>query len=69
MTKTQYQILKTLDGLTVTAIEKICVLGEKDAQPYVQQLKEVYEDLILFWGMDDALLTEFDDKIDEWRNS
>ena len=69
MTKTQYQILKSLDGLIITAIEKICVLGEKDAQPDVQQLKEVYEDLVLFWGMDEALLSKFDGKIEEWRNS
>jgi len=69
MTKTQNLILKTLDGLTTTAIEKICVLGEKDAKPYVQQIKEVYEDLILFWGLDDTLLVKFDEKIEKWRNS
>ena len=69
MNKTQNQILNTLDGLIMTAIEKICVLGENDAKPYVQQLKEVYEDLILFWGLNETLLSEFDNKIDEWRNA
>lgn len=68
MTKTQDQILKTLDGLTITAIEKICVLGENDAKSHVQQLKDVYEDLILFWGLDETLLNKFDEKIDQWRN-
>ena len=69
MTKTQYQILKSLAGLAITAIEKICVLGEQDAKSHIQQLKEVYEDLILFWGLDDSLLTKFDEKIEQWRNS
>ena len=61
--KTEYLIKETLKGLLVTAKEKICVLGEEDAKEDLKKLKEVYEELIMFWGLDEELIDEFDEKI------
>lgn len=61
--KTEYLIKETLKGLLATAKEKICVLGEEDAKEDLKKLREVYEDLVLFWGLDEKLIDEFDEKI------
>lgn len=61
--QTKNLILKTLIGLLATAIEKVCVIGEEDAQEDLQRLREVYEDLVLFWGLDEKLIDEFDEKV------
>lgn len=61
--KTEYLIKETLQGLLATAVEKVCVLGEEDAKEDLKKLREVYEDLILFWGLDEELIDEFDEKI------
>ena len=61
--KTQNLILETLKGLLATGIEKVCVIGEEDAQEDLKRLREVYEDLILFWGLDEDLINEFDEKL------
>lgn len=61
--KTEYLIKETLKGLLATAVEKICVLGEEDAKEDLKKLREVYEDLVLFWGLDEELINEFDEKI------
>ena len=53
----------TLRGLLTTAIEKVCVMGEEDDQEDINQLREVYGDLIMFWGLDEDLLDEFDEKV------
>lgn len=39
--------------LANTAIEKICVLGAKDAMPEIAKLKEVAEDIACFWGFEE----------------
>ena len=61
--RTEYLIKETLKGLLATAVEKICVAGEEDAQEDLKRLREVYEDLVLFWGLDEELIDEFDEKI------
>lgn len=61
--ETEYLIKETLKGLLATVKEKICVLGEEDAKEDLKKLREVYEDLILFWGLDEELINEFDEEI------
>ncbi|MDT8716986.1 hypothetical protein IAI10_09980 [Clostridium sp. 19966] len=61
--KTEYLIKETLKGLLATAKEKLCVLGEEDAKEDLKKLREVYEDLVLFWGLDEEMIDEFDEKI------
>jgi len=40
----------------------MCV-GVEDAQDDLKKLREVYEDLVLFWGLYEELMDEFDEKI------
>lgn len=61
--KTEYLIKETLKGLLATAREKICVLGEEGAKEDLKKLREVYKDLVLFWGLDEELIDEFDENI------
>lgn len=61
--QTENLIRETLKGLLATAIEKVCVLGEEDAQEDLKKLREVYDDLVLFWGLDEGLIDEFDEKV------
>lgn len=61
--QTENLIRETLKGLLATAIEKVCVLGEEDAQEDLKRMKVVYDDLILFWGLDEDLINEFDENI------
>lgn len=42
-------------GLIDTAKEKICVLGEQDAQPDISRIRETIEDLECFWNSDGQL--------------
>jgi hypothetical protein len=61
--KTEYLINETLKGILATAKEKSCVFGEEDAKEDLKRLREVYEDLVLFWGLDEELIDEFDEQI------
>lgn len=63
MMQTVNLIKETLKGLLATGIEKVCVLGIEDAQSDLKKLKEVYEDLVLFWGLDEDLIDDFDEKV------
>ena len=56
-------IRETLKGLLATAIEKVCVLGEQDAQYDLKQIRDMYLELIRFWDLDEDLIGEFDEKI------
>lgn len=49
----------TVRGLIDTAVEKILVLGKDDANEEVETLRGVVEDLIIFWGLPQSLLHEF----------
>lgn len=60
--KTEYLIKVTLKGLIATAKEKICVLGE-DAKEDLKKLREIYEELVEFWGLDEELIEEFDERV------
>lgn len=60
-------ILVTLKGILATATEKICVMGEIDAQVDLKKLREVYEDLIIFWELDERLIEAFDGRIGMMR--
>lgn len=42
-------------GLIETAKEKVCVLGNEDAEPYVAKTREMMEDLQCFWNADEQL--------------
>lgn len=61
--KTEYLIKVTLKGLIATAKEKICVMGEEGAKEDLKRLREVYEELVLFWGLDQELIDDFDENI------
>jgi len=50
MGKTKLKIV--ISALAHTAIEKHCVQGD-DAMPDILRLKEVAEDLALFWGYEE----------------
>lgn len=56
-------IRETLRGLLMTAIEKVCVLGEKDAQEDIKQIRDMYAELVRFWMLDEDLMDKFDEKI------
>ena len=60
LVRTEYIIERTLQGLLITAREKVSVLGEADAEEDVKRLREVYEDLVLFWGLDEDKIEAFD---------
>lgn len=54
------QMEETVRGLTSTAIEKVCVLGDEDAKPYVDKLREQVSDLVQFWNLDEHFIDQFD---------
>ncbi len=56
-------IREALKGLLATAIEKVCVLGEDDAQDDLKQIRDMYVELVRFWDLDEDLIGEFDEKI------
>lgn len=61
--KTEYLIKETLKGLIATAKEKVFVLGEEEAKEDLKKLREVYEELVLFWGLDEELMDAFNENI------
>ncbi|HEY5584282.1 MAG TPA: hypothetical protein VIK78_07315 [Ruminiclostridium sp.] len=61
--KTEKLILDTLKGLMATAIEKVCVLGNEDAQEDLKQIRDMYIELVRFWALDEDLSDEFDEKV------
>ncbi|RXM74059.1 hypothetical protein DP144_12930 [Clostridium tetani] len=52
----------TLKGLLFTAKEKQCVLGE-EAKEDIKLIKDIYEEIIRFWGLDEELIDEFEREI------
>lgn len=56
-------ILKTLQGLEATAIKKINDLGVKAAQDDLERIKDMFEELVFFWYLDERLIDEYDEKI------
>jgi len=61
--RTENLIRGTLKGLLTTAIEKVCVLGEQDAQEDLKEIRSMYVELVRFWMLDEDLMDEFDEKI------
>jgi hypothetical protein len=57
MTGRQLKIM--MEGLIATAVEKICVLGWKDAKEDVEKLVDLVKELEVFWDSDGSL-TETD---------
>jgi hypothetical protein len=55
----EFLIKTTLQGLIFTAKEKVCVLGD-EANDDVNQLREIYEELVRFWEFDERYIDEFD---------
>lgn len=61
--RTEELIRETLRGLQMTAIEKVCVLGEQDAQEDLKQIREMYAELVRFWMLDEDWMDKFDEEI------
>jgi len=61
MTTTKARIV--IKALADTAIEKICVMGEDDARGDILKLRDVVHDLVDFWGLDEQLKDDFDDRV------
>ncbi|SHJ77696.1 hypothetical protein [Paramaledivibacter caminithermalis] len=59
----KWLIISTLEGLIFTAKEKKCVLGD-DAKEDIHKIKEVYEELIRFWELDESLIDEFGKEVE-----
>lgn len=55
----EWLIKTTLQGLIFTAKEKQCVLGD-DSEDDVKQIRDMYEELVGFWDLDERLIDEFD---------
>lgn len=53
----------TLYGLIYTAKEKKLVLGV-DAERDISQIRDMYEELVRFWDLDESLMERFDVKIE-----
>ncbi|RKD25217.1 hypothetical protein SAMN02745883_01774 [Caminicella sporogenes DSM 14501] len=53
----------TLEGLIFTAKEKKCVLGD-DAKEDINKIKEIYEELVMFWDLDESLIDEFEKEVE-----
>lgn len=64
MDKNQLFICTTLRGLTFTAIEKKCVLGE-DAKEDIAKIRAMVEDLVYFWDLDERYIDQFDMDVGE----
>jgi hypothetical protein len=58
----EFWIKTTLQGLIFTAKEKVCVLGD-EANDDVNQLREIYEELVRFWDFDEIYIDEFDREV------
>ena len=56
-------LLNTIKGLTMTAKEKICVLGYADAKDDINNIRNMVDDLVYFWSLDENLINEFDSEI------
>ena len=57
-------IRNTLMGLEATAREKIVVLGAEEAKDDLKQLRDMAEELINFWNMDERYLDKYDKGLD-----
>lgn len=53
-------IEKTIEGLTATALEKVCVLGREEAGEDIEKLRQVVVELVSFWDMDERYIEQFD---------
>ena len=54
----------TIQGLTFTALEKKCVLGD-DAKEDIAKIRAMVEDLVYFWDLDERYIEQFDMDIGE----
>lgn len=59
MDKNQVLIRTTLSGLTITALEKKCVLGD-DAKEDIAKIRAMVEDLVYFWDLGERYIDQFD---------
>lgn len=59
MDKNQSFIRTTIRGLTFTALEKKCVLGD-DAKDDIVKIRAMVEDLVYFWDLDERYIEQFD---------
>lgn len=59
----EFLIKTTLQGLIFTAKEKVCVLGE-EAEDDINQIREMYKELVRFWDLDERYIDEFDREVE-----
>lgn len=56
-------IEQTLKGLELTAVRKINMFGTKAAQDDLDRIKDMVDELVCFWELDENLIDEYDEKI------
>ena len=60
MSKTEALIVQTIYGLTDTAVEKLCVLGNEDGFEEIRKIREMVKELVYFWELDERYIDQFD---------
>ena len=53
----------TLGGLLETALEKIARNDNENLNKEIEQIRDMYLEIIEFWDMDRNLIDDFDDKV------
>lgn len=56
-------ILLTLEGLEATAIKKISELGIDNSFDDLTRIKDMYDELVCFWQLNERLIDEYDKSI------
>ncbi len=58
------KMVTTIGGLSDTALEKIMSLGYEEAREDLEKIRNMIDDLVFFWDLDQELLEEFDKRIE-----
>ncbi|AOY76492.1 hypothetical protein [Clostridium formicaceticum] len=56
-------MVMSLEGLKQTAMKKIKDLGKETAQDDLERIKDMFEELVFFWSLDESLIDEYDEMI------
>lgn len=63
------EIIKlTLSGLEITAKRKIKVLGVTKAQDDLERIKDMIDELVCFWELEEELMDKYDVEIEKYRS-
>ena len=63
LVNTNELMMISLEGLKQTAIKKIRDLGIKAAQDDLERIKDIFDELVFFWGLEERLIDEYDEMI------